>query len=189
LIGQSENKPSISLNETKKYANTILEVLNKNINKATFLIGIGRQFKTISLLHKSFSEANEAIRLMQKFDKNEGISHFEDYAVYHFLDSNIKDMQLENFFMKSLGKVYEHDTLHETGYIQTLENYFNHNQNLSETAKAMFLHRNTLIYRVEKIKEILNTDLKNPEDLLQIQLALKIFRLLHKNLPHINNEI
>ncbi|MFB7142164.1 PucR family transcriptional regulator [Gottfriedia sp. NPDC056225] len=189
LIGQSDNKASISLNEAKLNANTILEVLTKNINKTTFLIGIGRQFKTISSIHKSFSEAHEAIRLMQKFDKKEGISHFEDYAVYHLLDSNIKDMQLENFFMKSLGKVYEHDQLHETGYIQTLENYFNHNQNLSETAKGMFLHRNTLIYRIEKIKEILNTDLKNAEDLLQIQIALKIFRLLQKNLPHINNEI
>ena len=97
MIGQNDNKPSISLNETKLYANTILEALHKNINKTTFLIGIGRQFKTISSIHKSFFEAHEAIRLMQKFDKNEGISHFEDYAVYHFLDSNIKDSQLESF--------------------------------------------------------------------------------------------
>ncbi|WP_307197070.1 helix-turn-helix domain-containing protein [Neobacillus niacini] len=46
----------------------------------------------------------------------------------------------------------------------------------------MFLHRNTLIYRIEKIKEILNSDLKNSEELLQIQIALKIFRLLNKKL-------
>ena len=87
-------------------------------------------------------------------------------------------MELEAFFTQSLGKVYEHDQLHGTRYIVTLEHYFFHHLNISETAKALFIHRNTLIYRIEKIKEILNTDLKNSEELLKIQLALKIGRLL-----------
>lgn len=182
LIGQNENRPPISINEAKLYANEIYKVLEKQINNTIFLIGIGRQYETIHSLYKSFSEANESIRLMQKFDDKGGISHFEDHSVYHFLDSNIKDMELEDFFMKRLGKVYEHDQLHGTSYIITLENYFLNNLNISETAKAMFLHRNTLIYRIEKVKEILNSDLKNSEELLQIQLALKIFRLLNKKL-------
>jgi PucR family transcriptional regulator, purine catabolism regulatory protein len=84
--------------------------------------------------------------------------------------------------MKRLAKIYEHDNSHGTSYIITLENYFLNNLNISETAKSMFLHRNTLIYRIDKIKEILNSDLKNSEELLQIQIALKIFRLLNKKL-------
>ncbi|MBT2699896.1 PucR family transcriptional regulator ligand-binding domain-containing protein [Bacillus sp. ISL-40] len=183
MIGQSDNKPPLSVNEVKQYGNKIYNALEKDINNTTFLIGIGRQYETIHSLHKSFSEANESIRLMQKFNTSGGVSHYEDHSIYHFLDSNIKDIELEDFFMKSLGKIYEHDHLHGTSYIITLENYFLKNLNISETAKAMFLHRNTLIYRIEKIKEILNTDLKNSEELLQIQLALKIFRLLNKKLP------
>jgi PucR family transcriptional regulator, purine catabolism regulatory protein len=182
LIGQHENRPAVSVYEAKQYTNNLYSVLNKQISNSTFLIGIGRQYETIRSLHKSFSEANESIRLMQKFEDSGGVSHFEDHSIYHFLDSNIKTMELEEFFMKQLGKVYEHDQLHGTSYIITLENYFQNNLNISETAKAMFLHRNTLIYRIEKIKEILNTDLKNSEELLQIQLALKIFRLLNKKL-------
>ncbi|MFZ7943584.1 PucR family transcriptional regulator [Neobacillus sp. 19] len=182
LIGQNENKPTITLNEAKQYGNELYHVLTNQIKNTSYLIGIGRQYETIHSLHKSFSEANESIRLMQKFNDRGGVSHFEDHSIYHFLDSNIKDMELEDFFMKRLGKIYEHDQLHGTSYIITLENYFQNNINISETAKAMFLHRNTLIYRIEKIKEILNTDLKNSEELLQIQLALKIFRLLNKKL-------
>jgi PucR family transcriptional regulator, purine catabolism regulatory protein len=183
MIGQNDNKPSLSVNEVKQYGNTIYNALEKEINNTTFLIGIGRQYETIHSLHKSFSEANESIRLMEKFNIRGGVSHYEDHSIYHFLDSNIKDIELEEFFMKSLGKIYEHDHLHGTSYIITLENYFINNLNISETAKGMFLHRNTLIYRIDKIKEILNTDLKNSEELLQIQLALKIFRLLNKKLP------
>ncbi|MGG1674384.1 PucR family transcriptional regulator [Neobacillus sp. NRS-1170] len=182
LIGQHETRPSISTNEAKQYAKKVYDIMEKQISNTIFLIGIGRQYERIQSLHKSFSEANESIRLMQKFDDRGGISHFEDHTVYHFLDSNIKDMELEDFFMKRLGKIYEHDKLHGTGYINTLENYFHNNLNISESAKAMFLHRNTLIYRIEKIKEILSTDLKNAEELLQIQLALKIYRLLNKKL-------
>ncbi len=182
LIGQHEHKPPIAINEAKQYAANIFKMLEKQIINTTFLIGIGRQYEKVQSLHKSFSEANESIRLMQKFDDRGGISHFEDHAIYHFLDTNVKDIELEDFFMKHLGKIYEHDKLHGTGYIQTLENYFFNNMNISETAKTMFLHRNTLIYRIDKIKEILNSDLKNSEELLQMQLALKIYRLLNKRL-------
>lgn len=182
LIGQHKNRPAVSVYEAKEYTNKLFSLLNKQISNSTFLIGIGRQYETIRSLHKSFSEANESIRLMQKFEDSGGVSHFEDHSIYHFLDSNIKVMELEEFFMKRLGVVYEHDQLHGTSYIITLENYFQNNLNISETAKAMFLHRNTLIYRIEKIKEILNSDLKNSEELLQVQLALKIFRLLNKKL-------
>jgi purine catabolism regulator len=182
LIGQHKNRPHVSVHETKQYTTEIHNMLKKNINNFTFLIGIGRQYESIRSLHRSFSEANESIRLMQKFNDRSGISHFEDHSIYHFLDSNIKKMELENFFIKRLGKVYEHDQLHETDYIITLENYFQNNLNITETAKAMFLHRNTLIYRIEKIKEILNSDLKNSDELLQMQLAIKIFRLLNKSL-------
>lgn len=180
LIGQSENKPPISVSEAKQFAIEIRTALVEKIKKATFHMGIGRQYKTITSLHKSFAEAHEAIRLMQKFDSKGNVSHFDDYSVYHFLDSNIKDMELEDFFLKQLGKIYEHDQAFGTSFMITLENYFAHNQNVSEAAKAMFIHRNTFIYRIEKMKEILNMDLKNAEELLQIQLALKIGKLLHK---------
>lgn len=78
--------------------------------------------------------------------------------------------------------MYDHDQLHGTSYMLTLENYFINNLNVTETSKAMFLHRNTLIYRIEKIKEILNLDLKHSEELLRIQIALKIFSILNKTI-------
>lgn len=178
LVGQNEYKPTISVGEAKQFAHELHESLRAKIKKTTFSIGIGRQYKMITSLHKSFSEAHEAIRMMQKFDGKGSISHFEDYAIYHFLESNIKAVELEDFYLKRLGKIREHDIEFGTSFMSTLENYFAHNQNVSEAAKAMFIHRNTFIYRIDKIKELLGTDLKHSEDLLQIQLALKIFKLL-----------
>ncbi|SIS04318.1 purine catabolism regulatory protein [Peribacillus simplex] len=181
LIGKNEDRPSVSISEAKLFATELHDSLVRKVKETSFLIGIGKQYRTIKSLHKSFTEANEVIRLMQQVNEKNEVSHFEDYSVYHLLDSNIKDAALEDFFEKCLGNIYDHDKIHGTGYMTTLENYFINNLNLTETSKAMFIHRNTLIYRIERIKEILNTDLKHSEELLRIQIALKIFRILKKD--------
>ncbi|WP_042477467.1 PucR family transcriptional regulator [Bacillus ndiopicus] len=178
LVGQSEEKPPVLVTEAKQFATLLHDELTSKFDNR-FLVGIGQQYRIIQLIHKSFSEANEMIRLMQQLNEKNEVSHFEDYSVYHLLSSNVNSAELDDFFQKCLGKIYEHDQLHNTNYIATLENYFYNNQNISETSKAMYLHRNTLIYRIEKIKEMLNTDLKNSEELLRIQIALKIFRIIN----------
>lgn len=180
LVGKNEHKPPVTVHETKAFANELVELLTREMKKTQFLIGIGSQYKMFSSLHRSFFEAQEAMRLMQRFKDIRIISHFEDYAVYHFLDSNIKPAEMEEFFHNTLGVIHHHDQTFNTSFISTLEYYFMHNQNVTEAAKAMFIHRNTFIYRIDKIKELLNSSLKNADELFQIQLALTLYRLLNK---------
>lgn len=180
LVGQHENKPPVPISEAKSFAQELYGLLAQKINNTTFRIGIGREYPSIYSLHKSFSDAHEAIRLMLRFKDTKAVSHFDDYGVYHLLDTNMKVPDMESFFLQTLGTVRDYDQEHGVSLIDTLEYYFAHHQNISAAAKAMFIHRNTFIYRIDKIKELLHTDLKNAEELLQIQLALKIFRLLNK---------
>ncbi|MNP07504.1 Purine catabolism regulatory protein [compost metagenome] len=181
LIGKNENKPPISVSDTKAFAQEVLQLLAQEMTKNHFLIGIGSQYKTLASLHRSFFEAQEAMRLMQRFNKDSrSIAHFEDYSVYHFLDSNIKPTEMETFFNKVLGGIHEHDQTMNTRFMSTLEYYFMYNQNVTEAAKAMFIHRNTFIYRIDKIKDLLNIDLKNSDELFEIQLALNLYRLLQR---------
>ena len=180
LVGRSENKAPITKNEAKSYAQEIYDKLHQVQKDISFFIGIGGQYKTIHLLYKSFFEAQEVLRLQQRLKYNRILSHYEDFAVYHFLDSNVNTVEMEHFFQKTLGAVAEHDHLFGTSFMSTLEYYFKYNHNISEAAKAMFIHRNTFIYRIDKTKELLHTDLKDADELLQIQLALKLYRLLNK---------
>ncbi|WP_253806026.1 CdaR family transcriptional regulator [Paenibacillus sp. Cedars] len=180
LVGKNESKPPVTVNETKAFAHELVELLTREMKKTRFLIGIGSQHKTFSSLHRSFFEAQKAMRLMQRFKDIRIISHFEDYTVYHFLDFNIKPAEMEEFFHNTIGVIHHHDQTFNTNIISTLEYYFMHNQNVTEAAKAMFIHRNTFIYRVDKIKELLNSNLKNADELFQIQLALNLYRLLNK---------
>ena len=64
-----------------------------------------------------------------------------------------------------------------TGNCASLDCYFACNCNVSETAKALFIHRNTLIYRIDKIKSILGRDLKDSEERLLLQLGLRVYQV------------
>ena len=64
--------------------------------------------------------------------------------------------------------------------METLDKYFQHNGSISDAAKDMYIHRNTYIYRLEKIKTLLDTDLKNSRKLLELQLGLLAYRILEE---------
>jgi PucR family transcriptional regulator, purine catabolism regulatory protein len=75
-----------------------------------------------------------------------------------------------------LGPLLAHESGREL--IHTLQAYFEHNGNLSQTAEALFIHRNTLIYRLERIATITHLNWDEPETRLAVQLALHIFRMM-----------
>lgn len=72
-----------------------------------------------------------------------------------------------------LKPLLDYDLKHGTELVKTLEVYFNNCRNSVNTARDLFIHRNTLLYRLEQISKILDLDLNNNEQVLIIQLALK----------------
>lgn len=67
------------------------------------------------------------------------------------------------------------DKLQNTEYMKTLRVYLEHNLNTVQSAKALFIHRSTFLYRLERMKSILETDLEDPDELFYLNLS---FRLL-----------
>jgi purine catabolism regulator len=83
--------------------------------------------------------------------------------------------ELAAFHDVILGNLLAHENGREL--IHTLEVYFTHHGNLSQAAEALFIHRNTLLYRMERIASITGLDLDDPETRLAVQLALHIERM------------
>ena len=77
----------------------------------------------------------------------------------------------------SIRSLVEYDHRNETNLVETLDCYFACNCNVSETAKALYIHRNTLIYRIDKIRSVLGRDLKDSEERLLLQLGLRIHQI------------
>ena len=165
-------------NFSKKFAEELYGKLRDNLKVLDFIIGIGKSYDRVLELKNSFNEALEVINLAKKIHIENKVLHFDDYIIYHFLDSNISNNNLVKFYESTLSKLVKYDAANNTNFIETLTQYFVNGGNVSNTAKDLYLHRNTLIYRLNLISEILNVDLKDSEKVLELQLGLKAMELL-----------
>ncbi len=142
-------------------------------------IGVGTPCNQFIHMKQTYFQAQEAIRIAQIIDSNVSVSFFDHYSIYH-LFSSVSDELLENFCETTIGPLMRNDKEDAAELMKTLEQYFLCNANVSLVAKSMFIHRNTVIYRIEKIKSILNTRLDNSEELLKLQLALRMLKITAK---------
>ncbi|MEY8351838.1 PucR family transcriptional regulator ligand-binding domain-containing protein [Lachnospiraceae bacterium 54-53] len=87
--------------------------------------------------------------------------NFDDLGIFQILFSSSDPEMLKNIYRSSLGKLENFDTAHDSDYMETLRTFLLSDCNLLETAEKMHAHRNTIIYRLKKIKDILGTELDN----------------------------
>jgi purine catabolism regulator len=102
--------------------------------------------------------------------------YYMDLSVYRLLFQFEDHPELKSFLQETLGPLLAHENADE--FLATLEEFFAHNGNLSRTSDALFIHRNTLTYRMERMATVSQMDLENPDTRLAVQLALSIRRML-----------
>lgn len=163
---------------SKEFANQLYENIRVNLSNADISIGIGKLYDSILKLSFSFAEAQEVIKMGKNLSRDTNVLHFEDFLIYHLLESGTSPHDLERFYENTVANLVRHDIENKTNLVETLEQYFAYHGNISEASKELYIHRNTFIYRLDKIKSILNSDFKDAEQTLEIQLGLKIMQLL-----------
>lgn len=150
--------------------------------KSAVSIALGKPSPDFMEISKSYMQAKEALRISEQIDEGQHISYYEELMVYRLINSVQSRECLDEFCSNAIGRLCEYDEQNNTSLVETLEQYFQCNSNISTAARKMFLHRNTFIYRIEKIKGILGSELKDPEELLELQMGLHIMKVL-KTLP------
>lgn len=138
--------------------------------------GIGQVYNNPVNLYRSYQEAKVAFELGLLL-KNE-FQFFHDLGLERVLYKH--DLQdLKEFYQHIVGDLVKYDEDNQSELMETLENFANHQFDLKQTSEAIFLHRNTLRYRIKKIEEILDIKLDDMNNRLNIIAAFKI-KLLHK---------
>ena len=141
--------------------------------------GIGRMAMHVQGIPQSYREAQRAVEIGRRLFGEGKIHSFARLGIYRLLFYLDGQAELTAFYQEMLGPLLDYDARHDGTYIKTLECYFQYNGNLSQTARTMHFHRNSLIYRLERIEEILGRSLEDAELRLSLQIALKIHHLHH----------
>ncbi len=144
-----------------------------------FTGGIGQLAKVVQRIPQSYREAQQALEIGRRLFGEGNLHSFARLGIYRLLFHLYGHKELSDFYQESLGPLLESDTHSNSALIETLEGFFRCNGNLSETARTMHLHRNSLLYRLGRIEELLGRSLEDPELRLSLQIALKIRHMLH----------
>jgi purine catabolism regulator len=153
---------------------------NNNAALPAYSIGIGRAARNLQGISQSYREAQQALEIGRQLFGENKIHPFAHLGIYRLLFLLKGQSELNDFYQETLGPLLNADTRGDSNLINTLEAYFRSNGNLSETARAMHFHRNSLLYRLGRIEETLGRSLDDPELRLSLQIALKIRHLLQK---------
>ncbi len=141
-------------------------------------IGIGEPVHTLAGLSKSYHCSLSAIRrgTLQKAT----IQRFSDMGFYKLLYSVPDDAILDEYYTQRLAPLIEYDNVHDGSYVETLFRYLLHDCSLTAVAEDMFTHKNTVNYRMGKIRELLGKQLDTQYDRFPLVLAFHIGVILGK---------
>ena len=151
-------------------------------SKYIYRIGVSNICIDFSSIGQTTKEAIKANTIGASLAKEERVNYYDDLIVYNLISAGNDEENIISFFQTNLGELYKLDKTTGTDYLKTLEVYFSANCNISLAAKQAFVHRNTFIYRIEKIKELLKNNLKNAEQNFNYQFALKAFKIIESKI-------
>lgn len=144
-------------------------------------IGISNIFSNVSELKHYFNQAFSALVISKKL-KDEGVLH--KYEIYWFYDllskSRIDEITLSDYCHPALRNLYEFDYYNSTDYVTTLKVYLECGCSIKKTSDVLFIHRNSLSYRLERIEEIGSIDLSSVDVKHALVSSYKIYRFLGK---------
>ncbi len=142
--------------------------------------GISRPASGLAALREAYREAKDAMSIANELGDLEQATFYGDLKLYQLLLA-LKERNLDHlrrFYMTTLGPLVEYDERKQADLIRTLNGFFQANGNLAKAAQDLDVHRNTLVYRLERINELTELDLDDPDNRLILHLALKVQRVL-----------
>ena len=166
--------PSTTAEDLERIARSVEDTL-KNELFIKCVIGIGTVAEHLRSLADSYKEAQTAIDVGKVFDTEKSIINYENLGIgrlIYQLPTTLCEIFLSEIFKKSSIDSLDQETLF------TINKFFENNLNVSETSRKLFVHRNTLVYRLEKIKKLTGLDLRQFDHAIVFKVALMVRKYL-----------
>ena len=165
---------STTSEDLEKLAHSMEDVLKNELYVKT-VIGFGTVAEHLRSLADSYKEAQTAIDVGKVFDTEKSIINYENLGIgrlIYQLPTTLCEIFLGEVFKKNSIDSLDQETLF------TINKFFENNLNVSETSRKLFVHRNTLVYRLEKIKKLTGLDLRQFDHAIVFKVALMVRKYL-----------
>ena len=142
-------------------------------------VGVGRRCDGPTDLHASYREATQAVNLGRELKGNDFVIAYDDLGIYRLLQTLVADGTLKGFCEVTLRPLLDYDAKHSGSLVRTLEAYLRHDRNMASAARELFVHYNTLRYRLEQISSLTGGMDRHPTSRLALEVAVHGLKLLH----------
>ena len=163
-------KSGIDAKEIDRIATNIADTLSTEFYTKVS-IGISTVVDNIKDLARAYKEAQIALEVGKVFETEKNIINYENLGIgrlIYQLPTTLCEMFLQEVFKKGSLESLDRETL------MTIQSFFENNLNVSETSRKLFVHRNTLVYRLEKIRKLTGLDLREFEHAITFKVALMV---------------
>ena len=159
--------------EIEEYARAIENTFLLETGTSVF-VGISEPHEDLFGIPEAFEEARSAINVGRVYHASRSIFVHRNLLLERFLNEVSPEMSVAyngRIFNRKTARLFNEEMIH------TIETFFDNSLNLSETARKLYIHRNTLVYRLEKVQRAIGLDLRNFDD----AVTFKMMMLLGKN--------
>lgn len=168
MANYTKEMQTIFVNDLKGYVQRYL------LGGETFLIGIGRQTKSIRCLYKSYRQAKAIQKLQSNQKIDPAMIFYSDMGIYQLLMGIEDNEVIAEYYEKTIHPLVDYDNKNNSNLTDILKCYLTHDGSVKETADELFVHRNTINYKLNKIEELLDMDLSALNTRFQLMIGFML---------------
>ena len=151
--------------------------VRRQVGSTSGSVGVGGRCDADGL-PRSFGEAMRALEARKASQVPDGATAFDELGIYRLLSAGGGKDEIAGYVHEWLGGLLDYDTRHGSDLVRTLSQYFECGGNYDATAHALVIHRSTLRYRLQRIREVSGLDLREVESRLNLHLATRAWRVM-----------
>ncbi len=170
----------VNLSRTNMTVSQAADRLKYFLREGIFRAGISWKYWNFSTTQIYYHQAEGALEMGIKYDPNCWCYLFREYSLQYFIQYGTSIIPAKHLCDPNVVQLYQYDAAHGTNFLFTLKVYLECGMNAILTAENLFIHRNTLHYRIRKIQQIIHINLENPEERMYIMISYKMIELLKK---------
>ncbi|MFB7861248.1 PucR family transcriptional regulator [Streptomyces sp. NPDC056069] len=164
--------------DDRPHARALHEALARETGTQSGAIGVSAPSDSVPDIPHRYQEAQRALEVRLSSRERYGTTFFDELGLYRILGPGADHQELETFVHEWLGQLIDYDSRHRATLVETLSRYFDCGGNYDEAAASLAIHRSTLRYRLQRIREISGNDLANVEDRLNLQVATRVWKIM-----------
>lgn len=158
-----------------------LEVFREILGRMDYICGLSCEFSDPRKFRDYYLQASYAAEICAQSNSSQVLTYFHDHILQYMLYTCASELSLESLYSKGMLALLDYDKRRNTDYVKTLDTYLKNEMSITRTSEALYIHRSSLLKRLDKINQLIDADLNDPNVRLYFRICFRLQENMHDN--------